>query len=921
VDSKPYPWRIVALAAISLIGNLYLGYYLLFGLAADGVGLDKQSGRVVVTDVDEDSAGARAGVRPGDQILTVNGQQIVKVVDWLAQRMNFQADQPTAIRLQRGVNTFDLTMVIHGSIWDQRNNTQRASTIIFLAYKLITLLIGLFVVFNRPRDFVSRLGGWVLVVMAAVFEAFQWGLSAATRNLPLFLAVPVMLVYVSAAFRTPLLAAFFSLYPKRLFVNRWLWAGFWAGPIVATVYGLYLFGRTVYDPQHLTALAPPWVLAVIGIQSLAYLAAVLVVLPVSYWKLESVTDRRRFRVLVFGALAGMVFYLPRVIGTSLISLSPGFYQFFGSPYVDMACALGMLLFPMSFAYAILKQRLFDVRVIIRRGVQYALARRVLLAIPVLAIGLLLGTVVAQGSQPLFSVLKTHAGSYVAIAALAALASTQRQKWLSALDRKFFRDKYNAQELFREIVEDIRRAESVEEVAPRVVGRIAEALHAQACGLLVRKPGESAYRIVAAAPAGSLSSDLPATNKLIPLVRMLECPVPITQAGTGWVGQQLPQVDVEFLQKAHIELLVPVALKEGSTESLLVLGGKLSEEPFSKEDTALLENVAGALALLLMRGNAMHPGRAFEECPACGTCYDTGTTRCSKEGAALTLVATPRMLAGRYRLENRLGRGGMGKVYRATDMSLSREVAVKMIRDEFFADRKAIDKFRQESQVTGSFAHPNVVTVYDFGVEAGQRVFLVMELLQGITLRQEMRPRKGLDAARTLELFEGICAGVGAAHAQGMIHRDLKPENIFLSRKDAKEFVKITDFGIAKSIPITPDETRDTITGIVVGTMKYMSPEQLRGRPASPRWDLWALAVIAYEALSGYAPFVGDDSESLRIAILGVNFPPITELIADAPLGWQAFFESAFAHDEEQRPESVAEFWKKFRECLEGGTAT
>jgi len=673
----------------------------------------------------------------------------------------------------------------------------------------------------------------------------------------------------------------------------------------------------VYDPEHLTALTPSWVLLVFGVQSLVYLGAVLVALPVSYLKLETVTDRRRFRVLVFGALVAMVFYLPRVIGAALINLSPWFYEFYDSPYVYMVCTLGMLIFPMAFAYAILKQRLFDLRVIIRRGVQYALARRVLLAIPLVAIGLLIGTVLAQGRQPLFSVLKTHAWSYVAIAALAALASTQRQKWLSALDRRFFRDKYDAQQLFREIVDDIRRAENVEEVAQQVVGRVAEALHTQGCGLLVRKPGESLYRIVAAAPPGSLSTDLPATNKLIPLVRMLECPVPITQAGTGWVGQQLPQVDKDFLQKARIELLVPVALKEGSTEALLVLGGKLSEEPYSQEDTALLENVAGALALLLMRGNALHPGRAFEECPACGTCYDTGTTRCKKESTALVLVATPRMLAGRYRLEKRLGHGGMGKVYHATDMSLNRDVAVKMIRDEFFADRKAIEKFRQESQITGSFAHPNVVTVYDFGVEAGQRVFLVMELLEGITLRQELRANKRLDPARTLELFEGICAGVDSAHARGLIHRDLKPENIFLSNKDGKEFVKITDFGIAKSLPKSVDETRDTITGVLVGTMKYMSPEQMRGRPPSPRWDLWALAVIAYEAICGCAPFVGEDSETLRIAILGTHFPPVTVLLPDAPIRWQAFFEGAFAHEEEQRPNSVAEFWRELRKCLAG----
>jgi hypothetical protein len=144
--------------------------------------------------------------------------------------------------------------------------------------------------------------------------------------------------------------------------------------------------------------------------------------------------------------------------------------------------------------------------------------------------------------------------------------------------------------------------------------------------------------------------------------MLGCSVSLTAAGSSRLGPQLPQVDKDFLQNARIELLVPVALKEGNTEALVVLGGKRSEEPYRKEDTALLENVAGALALLLMRGSAIHPGRAFEECPACGTCYDTGTTRCAKEDSALVLVASPRTLAGRYRLDGKLGQGGMGKVY-------------------------------------------------------------------------------------------------------------------------------------------------------------------------------------------------------------------------------------------------------------------
>jgi tRNA A-37 threonylcarbamoyl transferase component Bud32 len=909
-----YPWRIVVVAVISLIGNFYLGYYLLFGMRGDGLELEDQQGRPMVTDLYDAGPGARAGIRTGDQILRVNGQRVATVADWLAQRMNFAPGQPVAIDVRRNGQTLELTMVSRGRMWDDLSSSVRTSEIIFLAYKFITLAIGLFVVFSRPRDFVARLGGWVLVAMATVFEACQWGLASAIRSLPLVFAAPVMVVYVSAAFRTPLLAAFFSQYPKPLFRSRWLWACFWVGPVAATCYAIYLLSRVVYDPQHLSGLAPPWVLLVFGIQSILYFGLVLLILPLNYWRLESRTDRRRFRVLVFGALIAMVFYLPRVVATAFINLSPAFYDFFDKPLVNLVTSAGMLILPFSFAYAILRQRLFDLRVIIRQGVQYALARSVLLAIPLVALGLLVLDVVAHGREPLFEVLKAHAATYVAIAALAALAATQRQKWLSTLDRKFFRDKYDAQQLFREILEEIRRAENMEIVSPRVVSLVSEALHTQSCGLLVRKPSDNFYHVVAAAPPGSLFADLPASNKLVPLVRMLECSVPITQAGSGWLGEQLPQVDKDFLRDARIELLVPVALKEGSTEALLVLGAKQSEEPYSKEDIALLENVASALSLLMLRGSTLQPGRAFEECPACGACYDTGTTQCSKDKSTLTLVASPRVLAGRYRLDYRLGQGGMGKVYRGEDLSLHRMVAVKMIRDDLFHSQKAIEKFRQESQVTARFAHPNVVTVYDFGVDPTQRAFLVMEFLEGITLRDELRSKKKLDAGRTLEIFAGICAGVGAAHSRGLVHRDLKPENVFLSKLDQAEVVKIMDFGIAKILRESPDQTSDSRTATMAGTLRYMSPEQLRGCEVSPRWDLWALSVISYEALCGTVPFAGDSVGALEGAIRGVQFAPVSEHRPEAPASWQSYFERLFAASEAERPASIAEFWELLQAC-------
>ncbi len=278
-----YPWSILAIAAISIVGNFYLGYYLLFGLAGDGVDVANKSGRVTVTSIWAPPA-ERAGLVVGDVVSEVNGQHIGTEVDWLAQRMNFEADNPVAIRVERAGQPIDLKITVHGRTWDDLDHAAKTSQIIFLANKFITLVIGLFVVFSRPKDLVSRIGGWVLVAMATVYEPFPIGLSASVRALPFVVAIAVMLVHVSAAIRTPLLAGFFCLFPKTLFTKRWIWTAFVAGPLLAGVYSLDLLARTVYDPSHLSRLAPRWVLTAFGLQSLVYLLIAVVVAPVNYWR-------------------------------------------------------------------------------------------------------------------------------------------------------------------------------------------------------------------------------------------------------------------------------------------------------------------------------------------------------------------------------------------------------------------------------------------------------------------------------------------------------------------------------------------------------------------------------------------------------------------------------------------------------------
>ena len=310
-----------------------------------------------------------------------------------------------------------------------------------------------------------------------------------------------------------------------------------------------------------------------------------------------------------------------------------------------------------------------------------------------------------------------------------------------------------------------------------------------------------------------------------MLRDLGEPFEVVLGGSGWLERQLPVREIEMLRRSRIELLVPISMTPEHDEALFVFGAKRSEEPYTREDQDLLSAIAANLALLLERPEVPSPPRGeFEECPQCGTCYDSGAGRCTQESAGLTPIHLPRTFAGRYHLERRRGRGGMGAVYEATDNALGRRVAVKVLREDRLYSSEAAQRFQREARAAAGFSHPNVVTVYDYGVDAGTRPFLVMELLQGVTLRDELLSQRRLNADRTVWIFRGLCSGVEAAHSRHLIHRDLKPENIFLARGGGggDETVKVLDFGIAKYLAGREEGTEtpaigETDAGILVGT--------------------------------------------------------------------------------------------------------
>jgi serine/threonine protein kinase len=216
----------------------------------------------------------------------------------------------------------------------------------------------------------------------------------------------------------------------------------------------------------------------------------------------------------------------------------------------------------------------------------------------------------------------------------------------------------------------------------------------------------------------------------------------------------------------------------------------------------------------------------------------------------------RVLSGLYKVQSRIGRGGMGTVYMAVHIHLDKPFAVKVLSDQIATNKSAIQRLLQEARTASSIDHDNIVDVFSFDATEDGRVFLVMELLEGVSL-SELVERGPMRLERALPIARQVCQALEAAHARGVVHRDLKPENVFICRKRDADFVKVLDFGISKVRATDAEQVRVTKTGQLVGTPLYMSPEQARGElDVDHRADVYALGVMLFEMLTGHPPFEG-----------------------------------------------------------------
>lgn len=911
------PWWMYLIAA-SLLGNFALVIYVYFWGPEPPFGrFNFTRGALVVEEVLPNSAGTRAGIQVGDRVLAIDGRRVLGLGQWDAIRINFEVGQAYRLQVERDGKQFERVMTLRPRSWSQQPQFTRIRILLNLASALLTLLVAFLIAFTRPYDWIARIGALSIALLGEFGSLSLYGVSAICRRLPMLVGVLIWWPAVGVFIFPVVFFGFCLIFPRKLFRSPWIWVA--VAPSAILLYAIVGFAYVTFVNPRVEWTTPEWVPRLGASLIVSYIGAGLVALILNYRRLDDLNQKRRIRVLVAGSLVGYLGLVP--LDIMYIMRASG-QRGIGRALVSWPALLFLNIlyqaFPVSWAYAILRHRLFDVRVLVRRGLQYALARRLLVsAVPALAAILLLDLLL-HGDQPILAVFRARGWVYTTLALGAAIAYTQRQRWIETLDQRFFRERYDARRLLREVVEEIRVAQSFEVVAPRAVARVEAALHPEFVALLVREPREPAYRTLAAVPAGQGPMPLPAESKLLSLVRLLGKPLEVPHTESGWLQQQLPHEETEFLRRARIDLLVPVATSPDCAEALLALGAKRSEEPYSGEDQDLLIAIAASLAILLAKPPApVAPRRdVFEECPVCGNCYDTGVTRCAQDAAPLVPIALPRLLEGRYRVDRRLGRGGMGTVYEAADMALERRVALKVIRDDLVGSVEAAERFRREARAAAAFAHPNVVTVYDFGLAAGTRAFLVMELLGGATLREELRKEGRLAPPQALSILRGVCAAVEAAHRRQLLHRDLKPENIFLVRGDSPEVAKVLDFGIAKFLPRASGQaTADTGTGMLVGTLQYMSPEQLRGDAATPAWDLWALAVMAYETLTGAHPYAdGTLAEFYRDVVAG-HFTPVNTHVPEAPARWQKFFEHTLAPEPGHRPRSASLFVAEFESAL------
>jgi eukaryotic-like serine/threonine-protein kinase len=615
-------------------------------------------------------------------------------------------------------------------------------------------------------------------------------------------------------------------------------------------------------------------------------------------------QRRRVRLVLYGSLASL---LPQTAVTTIsrIAIAAGYESVANGGVFDtlrLIAAIALILAPISWGYAILNRQVYDIQVVIRRSVQYLLAKnalRLFLALPAVGVLYVVVTKSDRSLRELIVYLFYDNPYYLLLTIAAVIGLIYRGRLRDWIDRRFFREAYQQDKILRELGEEVRGLDSMSEMSRLVSQKVDEALHPERLYIFYREEDNRDLSLSYSTGGSGEKLRIPEEYELLRVMEhhgaAIDFPFP--------QKIKAPRQETDWLSSMGTSLIVPLNGIEQRLTGLLLLGPKKSEAPYSGSDRQLLDSLANQIAVVyenirlkervaserkiqreVLARVEERRINLLKECPRCGRCYDSSEKTCPDDRSELRLsLPIERTVEGRYRLDRLIGKGGMGAVYEASDVRLNRSVAVKILSGGLFGKPDALRRFQREARASARLSHANIVTVYDYGALSAEGAYLVMELLKGKTLGDILKDRGYLEPDVAADWFDQVFSAMEAAHEAGVIHRDLKPDNIFIAEEpdkttgaeSAQPVVKILDFGIAKMtrFDASAEDTTHSVTepGTLLGTFGFISPEQLTGGEVDQRSDIFSLGAVVVRALTGRRPFPGKTYQELITAMLSRPF--------------------------------------------------
>jgi GAF domain-containing protein len=688
--------------------------------------------------------------------------------------------------------------------------------------------------------------------------------------------------------------------------------------VIWPAFGIIIFlGLGVSESATSFMVAHPWLyLTAARISSRSFYVYVVacfvlsvVVVARNYQRLPDPDSRRRIMWVIAGVMTAVVPFIGMQLAFNIAEWgSPQTYNTY-SPLSFLA----MLCIPGSIGAAVWKDQLFDIRVLVRRGLRYLFARTALQALLALPIVLLAISILANPNRTIAEIL-TQGSGWLNLVLIGAIAATLRfrRRFRTWLDRRFFRESYQQEQVLVRLIDEVRQQDSLAAIAKLVSSRLDSVLHPTALHIFYRERSDSNFISGNSASARSVSDSLP---EQYPSAQQTLAQVMQTAPSERHLSQQqallakldgskairdfpadfneLPEDERDWLENLGVRLVVPITGTGDRLVGVLLLGGRMSDEPYSATDRHLLEGVAAQIGLVYENQHLRERVRLdadvrrdvlarlegqsislLKECPTCGSCYDSTAMRCELDGSELLLtLPVERTLDGRYRLERTLGRGGFGAVYAASDLRLQRRVAVKIMMGATFGDVTARRRFEREARAAAKIDHPHITRIYDYGSIGSGGAYLVMELVAGRTWREELKRTGVIDPARAAEWFRQLLEGLQFAHHLGIVHRDLKPENVMVAKTvDGLDDLKIMDFGLAKVLGAGAEVSESlTEAGAIMGTFGYIAPEIFTGGPVDERADIFAIGVMVVETIFGARPFDGQTPHEIITSLLHSDY--------------------------------------------------